>query len=194
MSNTFYITTPIYYPNGEPHLGSVYTTVICDVLARYHRLRGRRDVLPHRHRRARHQDGQGRRRAGRRAAASWPTKYATIFRDVWKELNITNDDFIRTTEERHKSAVQEIVQKLVANGDIYLGGYEGWYDEGQEEFVTETEAKTNEFKSQISGKPLTRYSEPTYFFRLSKYVAAVHRSTSKRIREFILPESRGAMR
>src|SRR6266550_4533245 len=96
---TFYITTPIYYPNGEPHLGSIYTTVICDTIARYHRLRGDE----------------------------------TFFLTGTDEIGITNDDFIRTTEERHKVRVQRIVEKLVAGGDIYLGSYDGWYDEGQEE-------------------------------------------------------------
>ena len=81
----------------------------------------------------------------------------------------------------------------LAKGDIYLGSYEGWYDEGQEEFVTETEAKANEYKSAISGKPLTRYSEPTYFFRLKKYVAAGARSTSRSNPDSSSP-SRGATR
>ena len=92
---------------------------------------------------------------------------------VWEELHVTHDDFIRTSSERHKSAVGRIVEKLLASGDIYLGAYEGWYDEGQEEFVTETEAKANEYKSAISGRPLVRYKEPTYFFRLSKYTSRV---------------------
>src|SRR4029077_18413245 len=108
---------------------------------------------------------------------------------VWKELHITFDDFIRTTEDRHKSAVQKLVQKYVDSGDIYLGSYQGWYDEGQEEFVTETEAKTNEFKSKISGKPLTRYSEPTYFFKLSKYIPAIIEHIEAHP-EFIVPSSR----
>src|SRR5207248_7095573 len=93
-----------------------------------------------------------------------------IFQRVWKELDITHDAFIRTTQPRHKDAVQEIVRRLQATGDIYLGSYEGWYDEGQEEFITETDAKRDGYTSAVSGRPLVRYKEPTYFFRLTKYV------------------------
>src|SRR5918993_939740 len=136
----FYITTPIYYPNGEPHLGSVYTTTICDVLANYHRLRGDATYF------LTGTDEHGTKMAKAAEAAGvtpleMATRYADIFRDVWKELRIANDDFIRTTEPRHKAAVQKIVSKLVESGDIYLGAYQGWYDEGQEEFVTESTAK-----------------------------------------------------
>ena len=112
-----------------------------------------------------------------------------MFQQVWKELDITNDDFIRTTQERHRLAVQRIVSKLAVNGDIYPGSYEGWYDEGQEEFVTETEAKANEYKSPINGKPLTRYSEKSYFFRLSKYAPLVLEYIQSHP-EFIKPDSR----
>src|SRR5215217_1536950 len=142
----FYITTPIYYPNGEPHLGSIYTTVLCDVLARHHRLRGDRTYF------LTGTDEHGTKMAKAAAAEGLEPgelagRYATIFRDVWKELGISNDDFIRTTEPRNKDRVGRIVEKMVASGDIYLGSYQGWYDEWQEEFVTETEAKKNEFRS-----------------------------------------------
>src|SRR6188508_2459172 len=128
---TFYITTPIYYPNGEPHLGSVYTTTICDVLARYHRLRGEDTYF------LTGTDEHGIKMAKAAADAgvepmALATKYADLFRSVWGELRMSNDDFIRTTEPRHKQAVQNIVRKLVDSGDIYLGSYQGWYDEGQE--------------------------------------------------------------
>lgn len=188
MSDRFYITTPIYYPNGEPHLGSVYTTVICDVLARFHRLEGQPTFF------LTGTDEHGTKMA--KAAATEGVeplaiadKYADIFRSVWKELGISNDDFIRTTEPRHKAAVTNIVQKMLDSGDIYLGGYEGWYDEGQEQFVTETEAKALEFKSAISDKPLVRYSEPTYFFKLSKYVPKIIEYIEAHP-HFIVPESR----
>ena len=184
----FYVTTPIYYPNGEPHLGSIYTTVICDVLARYHRLRGDRTYF------LTGTDEHGTKMAKAAAAegvepGELAGRYAGIFRDVWRELGVTNDDFIRTTEPRHKDRVAKIVEKLLAAGDIYLGSYQGWYDEGQEEFVTETEAKKNEYKSAISRKPLTRYVEPTYFFRLSKYVPKVLAHVESHP-QFIRPESR----
>jgi len=112
-----------------------------------------------------------------------------VFVDVWNEFGVTNDDFIRTTSDRHKQAVTEIVKKLVANDDIYLGSYGGWYDEGQEEFVTETEAKANEFKSAVTGKALVRYQEPTYFFRLKKYAPRVLEFIEQNPK-FIQPESR----
>ena len=84
-----------------------------------------------------------------------------------------NDDFIRTTQPRHKEAVQKIVERMLSAGDIYPGSYEGWYDVGMEQFVTETEAKAAEYKSTVSGKPLVKHSEKTYFFRLSKYADRV---------------------
>src|SRR5205085_4890968 len=100
-------------------------------------------------------------------------RVVAVFESTWEQFHVTNDDFIRTSSDRHKRAVGAIVEKLVASGDIYLGAYEGWYDEGQEEFVTETEAKANQYKSAISGRPLVRYKEPTYFFRLAKYAQRV---------------------
>ncbi|MBA3273748.1 MAG: methionine--tRNA ligase [Chthoniobacterales bacterium] len=185
---TFYITTPIYYPNGEPHLGTVYTTVLCDVLARYHRATGQKTYL------LTGTDEHGTKMV--KAAAeekaepqALADKYATVFADLWRELKISHDDFIRTTEPRHKNAVAKIVQKMVDSGDIYLGSYKGWYDEGQEQFVTETEAKASEYKSPISGKPLTRYEEPSYFFKLTKYVPRVLAYIEANP-HFIVPESR----
>ncbi|HWP40033.1 MAG TPA: methionine--tRNA ligase [Tepidisphaeraceae bacterium] len=188
MSNRFYITTPIYYPNAEPHLGHVYTTICADVLARYHRLSGEDTFFltgtdEHGIKMVKEAEKQG------VDPHTLTERNVRIFKQVWQELKISNDDFIRTTEPRHESAVQKIVQKLLDNGDIYLGTYEGWYDEGQEEFVTETEAKANEYKSAVSGRPLVRYKEPTYFFRLSKYVPGViqHIETNP---QFVQPASR----
>jgi len=186
--NAFYITTPIYYPNGEPHLGSIYTTVVADVLAHYHRLKGEETFF------LTGTDEHGTKMAKAAAAQgiepiALADRYANLFKDVWRELQVTNDDFIRTTDARHKDQVQRIVEQLVKTGDIYLGSYQGWYDEGQEEFVTETEAKGNSYKSAISGKPLTRYSEPSYFFRLSKYVPRVLEYIEQHP-DFIIPESR----
>ncbi len=185
---TFYVTTPIYYPNGEPHLGSVYTTVICDVLARYHRLLGQDTYF------LTGTDEHGTKMA--KAAAergiepqALADQYAEIFRKAWVELKFTHDDFIRTTEARHKAAVSRIIEKLVAVGDIYLGSYEGWYDEGQEQFITESDAKAHAYKSTVSHKPLTRYSEPSYFFPLSKYIPRIIQHIESHP-DFIRPESR----
>ena len=188
MTESFYITTPIYYPNGEPHLGHCYCTIVTDVLARYHRLAGQRTWF------LTGTDEHGIKMV--KTAADLGTtpgeladKNSAIFRDFWRELGITNDDYIRTSEPRHKLAVQEIVRRMIAKGDIYLGGYEGWYDEGQEEFVTETEAKIREYKSAINGKPLVRYKEPSYFFRISKYAPQVLAYIEANP-DFIQPESR----
>jgi methionyl-tRNA synthetase len=188
MSKTFYITTPIYYPNGEPHLGSIYTTVICDTLANYHRLLGEETFF------LTGTDEHGIKMVKTAAAQSvepgaLADQMAASFQNFWKEIGITHDDFIRTTQDRHKSAVQEIVRRLVANDDIYLGSYEGWYDEGQEEFVSETEAKSHEYKSVISGRPLTRFSEKSYFFRLKKYAPRIQQYIES-TPDFIQPVAR----
>jgi methionyl-tRNA synthetase len=188
MSETFYITTPIYYPNAEPHIGHCYTTLAADTIARYHRLVGHDTFF------LTGTDEHGIKMV--KTAAEQKVEPAVLvdrvvetFQQVWKELGITHDDFIRTTQPRHKQAVQEIVRRLQEKGDIYLGSYQGWYDEGQEEFVTETEAKSNEYKSAVTKKPLVRYSEPTYFFRLTKYVAQIQGYIEAHP-EFIQPESR----
>src|SRR5437763_5594752 len=152
MSDRFYITTPIYYPNAEPHLGHVYTTLAADTIARYHRLVGDDTFL------LTGTDEHGTKMVKTAAEQGIdPTvlvdRNVAAFQQTWKELHVTNDDFIRTTSSRHKVGVQKIVQQLVDKGDIYLGEYAGWYDEGQEEFVTETDAKTHAYKSAISGRP-----------------------------------------
>jgi methionyl-tRNA synthetase len=188
MSTRFYITTPIYYPNAEPHLGHVYTTLAADVLARYHRLIGDETFF------LTGTDEHGIKMVKTAAdqkiePRELADRVVAVFEQLWKELNVTHDDFIRTTSDRHKLAVQKIVEKLQANGDIYLGEYSGWYDEGQEEFVTETEAKVAEFKSAISGRPLVRYAEKSYFFRLTKYAPRVLQYIEDHP-HFIQPESR----
>jgi methionyl-tRNA synthetase len=186
-NKTYYITTPIYYPNGEPHVGHVYTTLATDTIARYRRLAGD-DVFfltgtdEHGVKMVKTASEQG------IEPDALAYKNAEIFRQLWKELGITHDDFIRTTEPRHKLAVQEIVRRLLANGDIYLGGYEGWYDEGQEEFVTETEAKDRNFLA-FNRKPLIRYKEASYYFKLSKYAPKVLEYL-KAHPAFVRPESR----
>jgi methionyl-tRNA synthetase len=188
MTDRFFITTPIYYPNAEPHLGHIYTTLAADTIARYHRRCGRKTffltgVDEHGIKMVKTAAAEG---VEPRALAD---RNVEVFRSLWKELGITNDDFIRTGERRHHAAVQEIVKRLLANGDIYLGAYEGWYDEGQEEFVTETDARHQEFKGAISGKPLQRYREDSYFFRLGKYVPRIIEHI-KAHPEFVQPDSR----
>ena len=188
MSESFYITTPIYYPNGEPHLGHVYTTLAADTVARYHRLKGDDTFF------LTGTDEHGVKMVKTAAGlnltpAELADKMSGAFRQLWPKLHVTNDDFIRTPEPRHHRAVQAVVDKLLANDDIYLGSYSGWYDEGQEEFVTESTAKESDYKSAITGRPLTRYEEPTYFFRLTKYVPKLLQYIADHP-GFIQPESR----
>ncbi|MFA6132879.1 MAG: methionine--tRNA ligase [Phycisphaerae bacterium] len=188
MAETFYVTTPIYYINDVPHIGHSYTTIAADVLSRYYRSEGR-DV---------HfltgTDEHGI-KIVKAAAEKGVTPKALAdsvvvgFEQLWQELNITNDDFIRTTQDRHEKRVAELIRRLLARDEIYLGSYEGWYDEGQEEFVTESTARENDYKGAISGKPLTRYSESSYFFRLSKWVPRLIEHIESHPK-FIQPEAR----
>jgi methionyl-tRNA synthetase len=185
---SFYITTPIYYPSGEPHLGHAYTTICADTLARFHRLRGDDTFF------LTGTDEHGQKMVSESAKlgiepAELAQRMMSKFRGYFDEIGITYDDFIRTSEDRHRSSVQEIVRRMEAAGDIYLGSYSGWYDLGQEEFVTETEAKANDYKSAISGQPLTKYEEQSYFFRLTRYVDPLIRHIQSNP-GFILPESR----
>lgn len=170
MLNTrkFYITTPIYYVNDRPHIGHIYTTTIADVIARYHRLVGDEVFF------LTGTDEHGKKVAD--AARSQEISPQTFvdgvsgkFQETFIQLKMTNNDFIRTTEPRHEQSVQKYVQKMLETGDVYLGEYEGWYDSAQEEYVTDTNAREQEYKSAIGDKPLIRIKEKNYFFRLSKY-------------------------
>src|SRR6185437_5941504 len=184
----YYLTTPIYYPNAEPHIGHAYTTIAADAIARYHRLAGDDTYL------LTGTDEHGIKMVKTAVEAkvepiALADRVVDVFQQVWKELDITHDDFIRTTQPRHKVGVQKIVQILLDKGDIYPGGYEGWYDEGQEEFVTENTAKEQDYKSAINRRPLVRYKEPSYFYRLKKYAPQVLEYI-KAHPEFVQPNSR----
>ena len=164
----FYITTPIYYVNDRPHIGHVYSTTIADIVARYHRLCGD-DVFfltgtdEHAAKVVESAAQRG------LTTQQWADQNAQAFQDTFKKLGIANDDFIRTSQPRHKEKVQQYVAELQKTGDVYLGEYEGWYDAGQEEYLPENKAKEYEYKSPFNGKPLVRKTEKNYFFRLSKY-------------------------
>lgn len=167
---TFYVTTPIYYVNDQPHIGHVYTTTLADVLARHHRIRGEDTFF------LTGTDEHATKvvdAAAERGLSTqdWADKNAKAFRETFARLGISNDDFIRTTEDRHKSRVLGYVKCLIDSGDVYKGDYEGWYDAGQEEYVPELKAKEQDFKGVISGKPLIKKSEKNYFFKLSAYSA-----------------------
>ncbi len=102
-------------------------------------------------------------------AQQWADQNAQAFQDTFQKLGIANDDFIRTSQPRHKAKVQQYVAALMQSGDVYLGEYEGWYDAGQEEYLTESKAKEYDYKSPFNGKPLVRKKEKNYFFKLSRY-------------------------
>ncbi len=186
--NTYYITTPIYYVNDKPHIGHSYTTIAADVLARFWRAEGR-DV---RFLTGTDEHGVKIVKAAAEKGMSpgeLGDQVVVHFQDLWKDLEITHDDFIRTSQDRHEQRVQEIVRRLQGRDEIYLGKYEGWYDEGQEEFVTESTARDNEFKSPMNGKPLVRYHEENYFFRLGKWVPKLIEHIEANPR-FIQPDAR----
>ncbi len=163
-----YITTPIYYVNDEPHIGHIYTTVVADIVARFHRLRGA-DVFfltgTDEHA-AKVVDAA---EAHAMGPQDWADRNAALFKQTFTRLGITHDDFIRTSEGRHKERVVEYVRALMDRGDVYPGEYEGWYDPGQEEYVAETKATEFNYASPVDGRPLVRKKEKNYFFALSRY-------------------------
>ena len=178
----FYITTPIYYVNDDPHIGHAYTTILADVLSRYHRNAGEetlfltgldehgqkvqqaasdRDVAPQQH----------------------CDEMAPRFTRLWKKLHISNDDFIRTTENRHKRVVQDILERVYANGDIYEDEYEGLYSVSEERFITDKEAESGEFRD------IKELKEKNYFFKMGNYQQALIDHISSHP-TFIQPEHR----
>lgn len=163
----FFITTPIYYVNAKPHLGHAYSTIVADSLARFHRLSGDDTFFltgtdEHGDKIVEAAEKQG----------STPKEYvdqiSDLFRNLWPELNISNDDFIRTTEDRHKKVVQEILQKVYDAGDIYQDEYEGMYCTGCEQYLTEKDLDDQGRCPDHKVKPDV-IREKNYFFRMSKY-------------------------
>jgi len=166
--DTFYVTTPIYYVNDKPHLGHVYTTMVADVVARYHRLRGDDTFF------LTGVDEHAAKVSDKAAEhglspQEWADQNAAAFRGTFEKLEMTNNDFVRTSSDRHKEKVTEYVSALLKSGDVYEGEYTGWYDAGQEEYVPENKAKDNDYKSEVNGKPLVKKAEKNYFFKLEKY-------------------------
>ena len=152
------VTTPIYYVNDKPHIGHVYTSTVADIYARYKRLQNM-DVFfltgTDEHGLKVEQSAE-KRQIPPQALAD---ENSLVFQEVMKANEISFDDFIRTTDERHTTQVQAFVEKLLKSGDVYLGKFEGWYDEGQEEYYTETKAKECNYESPISGKPMMLMEE-----------------------------------
>ena len=165
MSKSYYLTTPIYYVNDKPHIGHAYTTLACDALARFKRLDGY-DVM---FLTGTDEHGQKVQKSAEDKGVDPKTftdEVSQNFRDLTKTLGFTNDDFIRTTEDRHYAACQKLWQTLIDNGDIYLGSYAGWYAVRDEAFYAESEIKDGKAPS---GAPVEWVEEPSYFFRLSAY-------------------------
>ncbi|AEQ51446.1 methionine--tRNA ligase [Pelagibacterium halotolerans] len=167
---TFYITTPIFYPNGVPHIGHAYTAIASDVIARFHRLDGK-DVF---FLTGTDEHGQKMQQTAEKegiAPIELATRNSQAFKDLWATLNISYDDYIRTTEERHHKASQAIWNKMVEKGDIYLDSYSGWYSVRQEAFFDEKETTLGEdgIRREPLGSPVEWVEEESYFFRLSAY-------------------------
>ncbi len=166
MGDTFYVTTPIYYVNDEPHIGTAYTTVAADVLARYHRLRGDAVFFLT----GTDEHGQHVANAAERnnvAPQEWADRMVVKFTDVWERLNISNDFFIRTTQERHRRISRAFVQKLYDQGDVYRDLYEGWYCVPDESFWLPSQLVDG--KCPQCGREVELLREENYFFSLSKY-------------------------
>ncbi|MDR1977556.1 MAG: methionine--tRNA ligase [Synergistaceae bacterium] len=164
----FYITTPIYYVNDIPHIGHAYTTIACDVMSRYKRMKGFDAYF------LTGTDEHGQKiQTAAEAKGLTPQelvdKIHLNFKELWKVLNISNDDFIRTTEDRHVRVVQSMFKKLMDQGDIYKGSYEGWYCVPCETYVPESSMGENRTCPDC-GRPLTTMKEESYFFKASKYV------------------------
>jgi len=166
MDKAYYVTTPIYYVNDLPHIGTAYTTVVADTLTRYHRLKGERvffltGVDEH---------GQHVARAAERNDVSpqeWADRMVVHFTDVWEKLNISNDFFIRTTSPRHAEVARKFIQNLYDKGDIYLDTYEGWYCVPDESFWLPSQLVDG--KCPQCGREVEMVQEDNYFFRLSAY-------------------------
>lgn len=196
MTKTFYITTPIYYPSGKLHIGSAYTTIACDVLARYKRMMNY-DVF---YLTGLDEHGQKIQQRAEEAGIT-PQEYvdsmAVDVKDLWQLLDISYDKFIRTTDDYHEKVVAQVFERLLEKGDIYLGEYSGWYSVSDEEFFTESqlaEVYRDEEGNVIggvapSGHEVELVSEESYFFKLSNYADRLT-AFYKEHPEFIQPDGR----
>jgi len=184
----YYITTPIFYPNSSPHIGTAYTTVAADALARYHRLLGDQVYFL-----------TGTDENAQKIVRTAETKktdpkiyvdgVVERFKELWRVLDISNDDFIRTTEERHQNVVQRIFTKLYEQGDIYKSEYSGWYCTPCETFWMENKLIEGKCPNADCGREVELLKEESYFFRLSKYQGALLKYIEEHP-EFIQPISR----
>ena len=187
MKNKFYITTPIYYPSAEAHIGHAYCTTLCDILARSKRMRGFETYFLT----GTDEHGEKIQKKALEKGVT-PQQYvdeiAAKFQDLWKAMKISNDDFIRTTQERHTSVVQNIFSKFVQNDDIYLGKYEGWYCTPCESFWTDTQVG-EEHLCPDCHREVHKDTEEAYFFKTQKYLPTLLKHMEDNPK-FILPISR----
>ena len=187
QKKTFYVTTPIYYVNDKPHIGHAYTTVAADIICRYKRMCGY-DVFfltgTDEHGQKMEQSAQ---KQGMKPI-ELADKNNARFRELWKILNISNDDFIRTTQDRHKKSVLAMLKKMQEKGDIYLGEYEGWYCTPCEAYWTETQLMEGNLCPDC-GRETAKLKESSYFFKMSKYQDAILEHINNHP-DFIRPESR----
>ena len=178
----FYVTTPIYYVNDKPHIGHAYTTILADVLSRYYRFMGRNVFFLT----GLDEHGQKVQQAAESKGVT-PIEHcnemAPRFMDLWRKLHIQYDDFIRTTEKRHSTIVQSLLQKVYDKGDIYEDSYEGLYSVSEERFITQKEADSGDFRD------VRELKEKNYFFKMSKYQSRLIKHINDNP-TFIQPEHR----
>ena len=190
MSKNFYITTPIYYPSGKPHMGHAYSSIVADIFARFKRLENY-NVLFLTGTDEHGQKIQKEAKKNKKDPKQFCDELSETFRSLTKILNLSNNDFIRTTEKRHYKSVIEIWNRLVSSGDIYLDKYSGWYSVSDEAFYDEDEIedKNGNKISKSSGSPVEWVEEESYFFKLSAWSKKLLEFYKKNP-NFILPKSR----
>ena len=190
MDKNFYITTPIYYPSAKPHMGHAYSSIVADFFARFKKIQGFKVFFLT----GTDEHGQKIQRAAEEKGMdplSFCDEISKTFRDLSKTLNLSNTDFIRTTESRHAKSVTNLWNILEKKDEIYLSKYSGWYSVSDEAFYSEDEIEKKEGNkiSKISGSPVEWVEEESYFFRLSKWQEPLLKFYSENP-NFILPVSR----
>ncbi len=190
MKNNFYITTPIYYPSGKPHMGHAYSSIVADIFARFKRIEGYNVYF------LTGTDEHGQKiqkeaEKNNKDPKNFCDEISETFRSLTNTLNLTNNDFIRTTESRHYKSVNEIWKRLVKSGDIYLDKYSGWYSVSDEAYYDEDEIEEKDGKkiSKSSGSHVEWVEEESYFFKLSAFQKKLL-NYYKENKDFILPQSR----
>jgi methionyl-tRNA synthetase len=190
MTRSFYITTPIYYVNGAPHIGHAYTSIAADVMARWKRLDGYEVFFLT----GTDEHGQKVEQAAQAAGLdpqSYTDRISADFKDMARAMGVSYDDYIRTTEERHKVSCAELWKRIAGSGNIYLGHYEGWYAVRDEAFYDESELTTRPDGTKVapSGAPVEWVREPSYFFKLSEWQDRLLKHYEENP-DFIAPSSR----